>query len=277
MIPFIKMHGAGNDFVIINALKTEYPSLAQHVPSIAARHFGIGCDQVIVMEPSEKADCFMRIYNADGSESGSCGNATRCVAELLMEANHTHQVSIETLATVLEAFREENGPITVDMGKPELGWREVPLAKEVNTVHLEIGEDELQDPVALSMGNPHAVFFVDDVDNTNVDHYGPIFESHDMFPERANIGFCQVVSDNHLKLRVFERGSGETLACGSGACAAVVAASRRQLIDKKATVSLPGGDLEITWLKNGHVLMAGPVVKVYEGEIAAELLECPRK
>lgn len=264
-IPFIKMHGIGNDFVIIDARKNSISLKQDDVIRISDRHYGIGCDQLIVMKLSGNADCFMQIFNPDGSESGSCGNATRCVASLLMEESGKNETTIETLAGVLRATRAENGEVAVDMGVAHLGWQDIPLSKELNTLHLGIGREILQDPVGVSMGNPHAVFFVPDVDVVDLARLGPLLEHDPLFPQRANIGVVQVVSQEKIRLRVWERGAGETLACGSGACAALVAANRRELTSSKAEVHLAGGRLIITWREDGHVIMQGPAAKSFRG------------
>lgn len=269
-IPFIKMHGIGNDFVIIDARKDPISLKKEEVIRISDRHFGVGCDQLIVMKPSSNADCFMQIFNPDGSESGSCGNATRCVASLLMGEPSKTEVTIETLAGVLRATWAKDGEVAVDMGVAHLGWQDIPLSKELNTLHLGIGQEILQDPVGVSMGNPHAVFFVPDVDAVDLARLGPQLEHDPLFPERANIGVVQVISPDSIRLRVWERGAGETLACGSGACAALVAANRRELTANKAEVHLAGGRLIITWQEDGHVVMQGPVAKSFTGILALE-------
>lgn len=270
--PFIKMHGAGNDFVIFDARKHPIPFTPEAVARVADRHFGVGCDQLIVIKPSSNADAFMVIYNADGSESGTCGNATRCVASLLTEQLKKNTVTLETVAGLLQAEATGNGQVTVDMGVARLGWQDIPLAKELNTLHLGIGREVLQDPVGVSMGNPHAVFFVPNVDNVDLARLGPLLEHDPLFPAKANIGVAQILSRSEIKLRVWERGSGETLACGSGACAAGVAANRRNLTDNKVAVHLPGGTLQIEWKEDGRVLMTGPVATSFTGVVDASLL-----
>lgn len=264
-IPFIKMHGAGNDFVIIDARKNGFPLSTSAVIAASNRHTGIGCDQLIAIHPSSTADSVMQIFNADGSESASCGNATRCVAFLLMQESRKAQVTIETKAGILSATRVENGEIAVDMGIARLGWKDIPLAKELNTLHLGIGREELRDPVGVSMGNPHAVFFVPNIQVIDLARLGPLLEHDPLFPERANIGVAEILSPSEIRLRVWERGAGETLACGSGACAAVVAAHRRKLTLNMAKVHLPGGTLTIEWKANGHVIMQGPVATSFTG------------
>lgn len=258
---FIKMDGLGNDFVIIDARKNDYPLSTTQAMKLADRNNKEtgGCDQLIVIENSDKADCFMRIINADGSEVDACGNASRCLGWLVGKEKGKDRVKIETKAGLLDAHIVGKRKISVNMGKAKLDWQEIPLAAEKDTLHLGIQEGALKDPVGVSMGNPHAVFFVDNVDKIDLQKVGSKLEHHKLFPQRANIGVAQIISPSEIKLRVFERGAGETLACGTGACAALVAAARRNLTGKKATIHLKGGDLEIEWLDNGEVLMTGSV------------------
>lgn len=265
-IHFLKMHGAGNDFVIIDAREHSITLTTEQVIKLADRHKGIGCDQLVVIENAVSADCFMRIYNADGSISATCGNATRCVATILFKNTKNQQVTIDTLAGTLTAIRAENNHITVNMGKARLDWQEIPLAAEMDTLALPIEEGMLRNPVAVSMGNPHAVFFVEDAEAVPLETSGSLLEHHSLFPERANIGVAQVIARDKIHLRVWERGAGETLACGSGACAALVAACRRGLTDRKVTIALKGGELVIEWLPSGEVLMTGEAVTSFSGE-----------
>ncbi len=267
---FIKMHGLGNDFVVFDAREHPFALSEEEARAIADRHTGIGCDQVIIMERPKNpavADVFMRILNADGSEVGACGNATRCVADLLMKENGRDRLVVETRAGLLDATRATGGRVTVDMGPARLDWRDIPLKEpaDTNNVPLELGP--LRNPVAVSMGNPHAVFFVDDVARIDLASLGPVLEHHPIFPERANIGVAQVLAPDRVRLRVWERGAGITRACGSGACAALVAAVRRGLTGRRANLVLDGGELEIEWLENGHVLMTGPVAVSFTGEL----------
>lgn len=267
MIPFLKMHGCGNDFVVLDARKDALPLL--NWKKLADRHFGIGCDQVVVLEPSSAADVLMRIINADGSESGACGNASRCVAWLLGQergAKDEALVSIETLSGVIHAWLHGQ-QVTIDMGKPMLDWVDIPLSHEVDTLHLPVSQGVLHDGVGVSMGNPHAVFFVQDTYNVPLEELGTIIENNKLFPERANVGAAQVVDSSHIRLRVWERGSGLTLACGTGACAALVAASRRGLTGRRARVELSGGMLDIDWRDDGHVYMTGDAVLVFNGQL----------
>lgn len=264
-LPFIKMHGIGNDFVIIDGRHAKITLSADHIRRISDRHKGIGCDQLIVTRLSTQADCYMKIYNADGSESGACGNATRCVAYLLMSEAGSRYATIETKRGVLPVWSAGDMEIGVNMGVARLGWEDIPLSKPLDTLHLGIGFGVYADPVGVSMGNPHAVFFVSDLDRLDINTIGATLGKHELFPEGANIGFAQIVSKEEIRLRVYERGVGETLACGSGACAALVAAHRRGYTESQAIVHLPGGSLDISWKPDGAVHMVGSVAMVYTG------------
>ncbi len=264
---FIKMDGLGNDFVIIDNRKSRLELSEEQVVELASRdnpQTG-GCDQLIIIENSDKADCFMRIFNADGGQVDACGNASRCIGWLVGQELDKDNITIETLAGVLQAEIAGERLVAVNMGKARLDWQEIPLAQEMDTLHLPVEEGGLRDPVGVSMGNPHAVFFVDDTDAVDLSVAGVKIEHHPLFPERVNVGVAQVMPPDAsgnavIKLRVFERGAGETLACGTGACAATVAAIRRKLINgRKATVILKGGELQIEWLENGDVIMTGEV------------------
>lgn len=258
-IGFLKMHGTGNDFVIFDGRKSRVSLSTKKIREIADRKFGIGCDQLILIENSKDADCFMKIYNSDGGEVSSCGNATRCVGAIIMAEKKENSAKIRTKAGLLEAKKDKKGLISVNMGKARLNWNEIPLSKKMDTLHLDLKIGVLSDPVGVSMGNPHAVFFVDDVEKIDLARLGPALEHHKLFPERANIGVAEIESPASIRLRVWERGAGETLSCGTGACAALVAASRRGLTERKATIKLKGGSLTVEWLKNGHIIMSGPV------------------
>lgn len=268
MIPFRKMHGLGNDFVVLDARVAALPLTIPRIVLMADRHRGIGCDQLIVLErPEPGADVFMRIHNPDGSEAGACGNATRCIASLLMAETGREQVVVRTISGDLPCERLPDGQIRVDMGAPRLGWQEVPLAEEMDTGHLPLELGAVSDPAACSMGNPHATFFVEDLDGLDLQALGPQLGAHPMFPERANIGFAQVIGPEHIRLAVWERGAGATLACGSGACATLVNAHRRGLTGRRARIDLPGGTLDMEWRLDGHVLMAGPVATAFQGRL----------
>ena len=272
--PFLKMNGLGNDFVVVEARSAPFAPTPEEVRAIADRTTGVGCDQLIAIEPAGAgADAFMRIWNADGGEVAACGNATRCVAWLLTEAADHDKVVIATQAGPLLAERAGERRVRVDMGRPGLGWRDIPLAEEMDTrgIELQVGPIDapvLHTPGCVSMGNPHVVFFVPDAATAPVKEVGPLIEHHRLFPERANVGFAEIVSRDRIRLRVWERGAGETRACGTGACAALVAAARRGLTGRKATVALPGGELEIEWREDDdHVLMTGPIEIEFTGSL----------
>ena len=265
-LSFLKMHGAGNDFVVLDGRVTPVQLSAATVRHIADRRLGVGCDQLVIIEPDEGgADAFMRILNADGTESGACGNATRCVAALLAEESGARMVTIRTISGLLRAEILGPGLVEVDMGAPLLDWSEIPLAMPADTLHLPLALGPVSDPAACSMGNPHATFFVDEFEHLKIELIGPKLETHRLFPERANIGFARIDSFSRIKLRVWERGAGLTLACGSGACAALVNAHRRGLTGRQAVVEMDGGELLITWTVNGRVLMRGPAETAFTG------------
>ncbi len=245
---------------------------------IGDRKNGVGCDQVIVMEPSQKADVFMRIFNADGSEVGACGNATRCIALIAAEELGRSEVSVETSAGLLKANVDGAERITIDMGKPRFAWEEIPLAEpfeDTTGIELQIGPIDapvLHTPSVVNVGNPHAIFWVDDVNAHDLGRFGPLLENHPIFPERANISLAQVTSRNGLRLRTWERGAGLTKACGTAACAAAVAAARKGLTDRQVTVELPGGVLFIDWTNDDRILMCGPAELEFEGVLAPDTL-----
>ncbi len=269
------MHGLGNDFVVIDAREVPFTPTEEQSRLIADRRFGIGCDQFIIIENSNHpdADAFMRIKNADGSEVGACGNATRCIASLLMNEANEESTTVETLAGLLHVKRETTGLLTANMGPALLDWQDIPLAEERDTLNIGIKLPPLRNPVGVNMGNPHAVFFVEDAEAIELEALGPRLEHHPMFPERANISIASLIAEDHIRLRVFERGVGITSACGSGACAAGVAAARRGLTSRKVRVDLDGGPLFIHWQDDGTVLMTGPVSTAFKGQIAPELLK----
>ena len=270
--PFLKMNGLGNDFVVVEARSAPFMPTAEEVRAIADRKTGVGCDQLIAIEPCADADAFMRIWNADGGEVSACGNATRCVAWLLTEASEFTKVVIETAAGPL--FAERTGPTTVkvDMGPPRLRWDQIPLAEEMDTrgIELQVGpidNPHLHTPGAVNMGNPHVVFFTEAVaDDELVRGAGGLIEHHPLFPEGVNVGFAHVQAPDRIRLRVWERGAGMTRACGTGACAALVAAARRGLTGRTATVEMDGGPLQIEWREeDGHVFMTGPIEVEFTG------------
>jgi diaminopimelate epimerase len=268
MVPFRKMHGLGNDFVVLDGRARPVPVSPDAARAIGNRHSGVGFDQLITMEPPPPgADVFMRIVNPDGSEAQACGNATRCIASLVADELGRDRVVVRTVAGELPVERLPGGLWRADMGPARLGWRDVPLAQEMDTLHLPIALGPVADGVACSMGNPHATFFVDELDALAVAEIGPQLERHPLFPERANIGFAQVLAPDRIRLVMWERGAGMTLACGSGACATIVNAARRGLTGRTATVELPGGALEMEWRADGHVLMTGPVATAFTGEL----------
>lgn len=273
LLRFSKMHGLGNDFVVINLVTQHARIDSALVRHLADRHLGIGCDQVLVVEPPKnpKADFYYRIFNADGSEVEMCGNGARCFALFVLEQELTAKKRIlaETANGMLELTVHDDGNVTVDMGKPILEPARIPFAAPhfKPTYHIDVEGLDVEIS-AISMGNPHAVLLVDQVDTAAVEEMGPEIEHHPAFPQRVNVGFMQVVSRHEIRLRVFERGCGETRACGSGACAAVVAGILRNLLDSTVTVHLPGGDLTITWKGEGHSLtMTGPATTVFRGQI----------
>ncbi len=259
------MHGLGNDFVIFDARKQSLEMTKEHTRLVANRRHGVGCDQLIVMHSSETADIRMEIWNADGTQAGACGNATRCVGQILLQETNKKSVSIETIAGLLTAQADDT-LISVNMGKANLEWQSIPLAQAMPTDTLDYQKGPLSAPGCVNMGNPHAVFFVDDAEAIDLERWGPEIETDPLFPERVNVSIVSV-SDGVLRQRVWERGAGITEACGSGACAALVAASRRGLVGRKATVTLDGGDLTIEWLDNGTVQMTGSATHSFHGEI----------
>jgi diaminopimelate epimerase len=263
---FIKMHGCGNDFVVFDERAAPLGFTQARAAALADRRTGIGCDQFITIErppPGSAATAFMRIRNPDGAEAGACGNATRCVASLLAAQTGQPAQVIRTQAGDLPATVLAPDRVTVDMGPPRLDWRDIPLARPMDTLRLELPGA----PAAASMGNPHATFFVDDMATLDVATIGPALEHDPIFPQRANIGFAQVLAPDRIRLRVWERTAGLTLACGSGACAALVNAHRRGLTGRRATLLLDGGELQMEWRDDGHVLMTGPVVTAYAGSV----------
>jgi len=278
-LPFVKMHGLGNDFVILDlrgGKAAPTPGLAR---AIADRRRGIGFDQLITIEDEKHPQlaAYMGIFNPDGSRSGACGNATRCVAHILMEETKTDALTLRTDFGPLACWQAEGGLIKVNMGAPKLDWEDIPLADASDTVRIDvklgpIDNPSLWGPGAVNMGNPHAVFFVEDAESVPVDKLGPMIENHPMFPERANVEFCHIIDRGRIRMRVWERGAGVTQACGSGACAAVVAGVRRELIDRKCVVDLDGGPLTIEWDDNDNVMMTGPVATSYWGEIGPDIL-----
>jgi diaminopimelate epimerase len=272
---FRKMHGLGNDFVVIDGRSEKIQLSPAQLRALGNRHTGIGFDQLVVIEmppAASEADVLMHIYNPDGTMAGACGNVTRCVAKLLLAENPaTSTITVQTVAGLLECSKADGGLFTVDMGPARQDWRDIPLAKAVNTLEIDFGLEGLPPAVAVNMGNPHVVFLVEDVDAVDLPHLGPLIEHHALLPDRANVSFAQVldVKDDvaTIKLRTWERGTGITLACGSAACATTVAATAKRLIQRRARVQMLGGVLDITWLPDNHVLMTGGATLVFEGQI----------
>jgi len=271
---FVKMHGLGNDFVVLDARADAIRLDDKAARAIADRHRGVGCDQLLILEPPRApgADVFMRIRNADGSEVGACGNGTRCVGALVMRETGKERVIIETAAGLLEARAAGSRGVSVDLGQARLEWSDIPLARACDTLHVPLSLGPLVDPVCTSMGNPHATFFVADAEGIDLAALGPRLERDPIFPERANIGVAQMLSRTRLRFRVWERGAGITVACGTGAAAALVAAARRGLAERKADVIVDGGPLEIEWRDDGHVTLTGPVAWSFSGIIDPSLL-----
>jgi diaminopimelate epimerase len=280
-IAFRKMNGLGNEFMVVDARQKPI-RLSSHAIMMLGQPSSIGFDQLITIEkPRKGGDAFMRIHNRDGGEVDACGNATRCVGWLLMGETGRKNATIETNAGLLRAY-DSGTPetITVDMGKPKFRWDEIPLAEEfrdTRAIELQIGPIDapiLHSPSAVSMGNPHAIFWVDDVALYDLGRFGPLLENHPIFPERANITLAQIVTREHIVIRTWERGAGLTKACGSAACAAAVAAARLKRTERKVRVTLPGGDLTIEWrLSDDHVLMTGPVEFEFAGKFDAALFD----
>jgi diaminopimelate epimerase len=273
-VSFRKMHGLGNDFVVLDQRRDPVRIDAAAARALADRHTGIGCDQVLLLEAPHdvRAQVFMRILNPDGSEAEACGNGTRCIASLVAGESGRREVLIETVAGLLPASIDAAGVATVAMGEPRFGWRDIPLSREMDTLHVDLRRGPLADPVCTNMGNPHATFFVDDAEAIDLAVLGPELEHDTLFPERANIGLAEVRDRQTIRFRVWERGAGITRACGSGACAAMVAAHRRGLVGERAAVLLDGGTLDIAWPGAGAVLMSGPVAQSFEGTFDTALI-----
>jgi diaminopimelate epimerase len=276
MIPFRKMNGLGNDFLVVDGRTAPVRPRPEVIRALADRKSGVGFDQFITIERGEApADAFMRIDNADGGEVEACGNATRCVGRLLMAETGRDTAAIETVAGLLFVRPETRGTsdlISVDMGIPKFGWADIPLAEEfrdTRAIELQIGPIDapiLHSPSVANIGNPHAIFWVDDVDAYDLARFGPMLENHPIFPERANISLAEVTAPDAIKLRTWERGVGLTRACGTGACAALVCAARTRRTGRAATVTLPGGNLFIEWDARDHIWMTGPAELEFTGE-----------
>ncbi len=272
-LKFSKMHGLGNDFVVLDGVRQQVSLSPEQLVYLADRHFGVGCDQILLVEKTEQPgiDFRYRIFNADGGEVEQCGNGARCFVRFVHDQGLTdkRQIRVETLRGTIEPRLEADGNVTVDMGEPRFLPADIPfMADEDVIIHLLDVADETLETSVVSMGNPHAVQVVDSVDTHPVGEHGPLIERHERFPQRVNAGFMQIIDRHSIKLRVYERGSGETMACGTGACAAAVAGIRRGLLDSPVRVTTRGGDLSIAWGGPGRpVLMTGPAVTVFSGEI----------
>jgi diaminopimelate epimerase len=277
-VHFRKMNGLGNDFVVLDARRRALAIDEARARAIADRKSGIGCDQLIVLEPSPTADVRMRIWNNEGFEVESCGNASRCIADLLFDEKHTNRATIDTRGGFLVAEKGGDRLVTVDMGPPRFGWKDIPLSEEfADTRHIElqvgpIDAPLIHSPSVVNVGNPHCIFWVKDLDVVDLSKVGPMLEFHPLFPERANITLARVDARNHATIRVWERGAGLTRACGTAACAVMAAGFRIRLLGPKATIALPGGDLFMERRESdGHIVMTGPVAYEFEGELPAHL------
>lgn len=275
-IPFRKMNGLGNDFVVLDARAREISLTGDMVRGIANRETGVGCDQLIVFGPPQAtvADSFMRIWNWDGGEVEACGNATRCVADILLTETGRTEVRIDSPGGLLKCRRAGDGLITADIGTPRFGWTEIPLAEEfrdTRMIELQVGPIDaplLHSPSVVNVGNPHCIFWVNDLDAHDLERFGPMLENHPIFPERANISLAHVTARDALTLKVWERGVGLTRACGTAACAAAVAAVRKRLTERRVHVTLPGGVLQIEWrTSDDHILMTGPYAYDFDGDL----------
>ena len=266
-LPFIKMHGLGNDFVVIDARERDIQLPQRVISGIADRHFGVGFDQLAVISKGE-FDAHLTFYNADGSESLACGNATRCIARYLMDETSKENLILTTMHGQIPAVDLGNGVTSVNMGKPGLEWNKVPLSENIPTLELPIEGS----PTATGMGNPHCTFFVEDAEKINLEEMGPKFENHPLFPERTNVQFASIIARDQIRMRVWERGAGVTLASGSSSCATAVAANRKGLTEKKVQIELDGGILSVDWREDG-VWMTGPTMQVFTGSFSEEFLK----
>ncbi|MEP2531727.1 diaminopimelate epimerase [Shimia sp.] len=266
-LPFMKMHGLGNDFVVVDARARAVALTNRQITAIAHRHCGVGFDQLAVIT-SDSHDGHLTFYNADGSTSAACGNATRCIARHIMDETGQTALQLTTDRGTLLARDAGGGLTSVNMGQPQLDWREIPLAQDVDTRELPIDGA----PTATGMGNPHCTFFVDNVDSVDLDAFGAVHEHHALFPERTNVQIAQLIGEDHIRMRVWERGVGITMASGSSSCATAVAAARRGLTGRKVQIDLDGGTLWIDWADDG-VWMTGPTMHVFSGEFTQSFLE----
>ncbi|MEO1637613.1 MAG: diaminopimelate epimerase [Pseudomonadota bacterium] len=260
-LPFMKMHGLGNDFVVVDDRGIAGRVTPDIAMAIADRHRGVGFDQLAVLTDTAAADVHLTFYNSDGSQSAACGNATRCIARYLMDETGKDALTLTTDRGTLSAVDAGDGLTSVNMGEPQLAWDEVPLAREMDTLHLPIDGD----PVATGMGNPHCTFFVEDAEAVDLSARGAVMEHHPLYPQRTNVQFASLIAPDHLRMRVWERGVGVTLASGSSSCAVAVAAARRGLTGRDVTITLDGGDLQVSWRDDG-VWMTGPTAHVFDGQ-----------
>ena len=267
-LPFMKMHGLGNDFVVIDARQTPVDLPVALVRALGDRHRGVGFDQLAVITPDQQADAALVFYNSDGSTAGACGNATRCIARYMMDGGAGPELSLRTERGMLQAVDRGAGMTSVNMGAPQLEWSEIPLAEAMDTLRLPIDGA----PTATGMGNPHCTFFVDDAEAVDLASFGAVHELHPLYPERTNVQVAKVIGPDRLRMRVWERGVGVTLASGSSSCATAVAAARRGLTGRRVEVVLDGGTLEIDWREDG-VWMTGRSAHVFNGVLTPEFLE----
>jgi len=264
-IPFVKMHGLGNDFVVLDGRVQALPAITgEFARAIADRHTGIGCDQLVVLLPSDSGDFAARFYNADGGLVESCGNASRAIGLL-----HGKPARVDTLGGMI-TVRPDHAGIAVDMGEPRFEWDAIPLAYAMDTLTMPVGWEEMDSPSAVNVGNPHVIFFVTDCDAIDLGRLGPMIEHDPLFPDRINVNVATVQSRQALRLRVWERGAGVTRACGTGACASAIAAMRRGLVDRQVTVTLPGGSLVIAWGADNRITMTGPAEESFRGSFEWE-------
>lgn len=270
-IEFEKMHGLGNDFVVIDARDRESGLSASLITAIADRNCGVGFDQLAVIERSAEADAHLVFYNADGSTSAACGNATRCIGRKLLDENNKAELTLTTARGTLMAREAGNGLVAVNMGHPQLSWDEIPLAREMDTLELPIEGV----PTATGMGNPHCTFFVEDAEAVDLETLGAKLEHHPLYPERTNVQFASLLGENYLRMRVWERGVGPTLASGSSSCATAVAAARRGLTGREVRIDLDGGTLHIHWADDG-VWMTGETMHVFSGTFTLDFLDASR-
>jgi diaminopimelate epimerase len=267
-IEFIKMHGCGNDFVIIGGQNNNTALTQDEIQKIANRRTGIGCDQLIIINPSKQADCKLNIYNANGLEAEACGNGSRCVASLLFQQKQSNSATIETKTRIITATKSANGSVSVNMGKPKFDWQDIPMANYAEVENIHLGYKTIANPLTVNVGNPHIVFFVENIDEINLEEIGKKFKQDKLFPEGVNVNIAQLEGDKNLALRIWERGVGETLACGTGACATAIGAIKRNLTTSdEVLVKLKGGKLRISWNKDKSITMTGDAVTSFKGSI----------